>query len=161
MFVWIIQTAKISSINVFGITHTAARPCQQYIFFGLNRYQNWNSLKKIPMNHMIHWLWVFLLTWSSESTVSGMISGFFSSLSFPSSSRLPTLLSLGPGEPSPVVVPCDNSFRLKRFLRLPPHGNRNTTIMANAPITRAADKPITTESIGVNAIGARGRSVNM
>lgn len=69
------------------------------------------------------------------------------------------LLSLGPGEPSPVVVPCDNSLRLKRDRRRPPHGNRRTTIIANAPITIAADNPITTESIGVNAIGARGRSV--
>lgn len=98
-------------------------------------------------------------TWSSESTVSGMMSGFFSSLSLPSSSRLPMLLSLGPGDPSPVVVPCDNSFRLKRLRRLPPQGNRNTTIIANAPMTRAADSPMTTDSIGVSAIGARGRSI--
>lgn len=97
-------------------------------------------------------------TWSSESTVSGIMSGFFSSLSLPSSSLLPMLLSLGPGEPSPVVVPCDNSFRLKRFRRLPPHGNLSATIIANAPITIAADSPITTDSIGVSVIGARGRS---
>lgn len=114
-------------------------------------------------NEMCKKMWInncsSTLTWSSESTVSGIISGFFSSLSFPSSSLLPILLSLGPGDPSPVVVPCDNSFRLKRLRRRPPHGNLNTTMMANAPITSAADSPITTESIGVKAIGARGRSV--
>lgn len=92
--------------------------------------------------------------------MSGIISGFFSSLSLPSSSRLPILLSLGPGEPSAVVVPWDSSFRLKRFRRLPLQGNRNTTIIANAPITSAADKPITTDSMGVNTSGERGRSEN-
>lgn len=68
------------------------------------------------------------------------------------------LLSLGPGEPSRVVVPCDNSFRLNRLRRRLPHGSRKTTIMASAPITSAAAKPMTIESIGVNANAARGRS---
>lgn len=91
--------------------------------------------------------------------MSGIISGFFSSLSLPSISRLPMLLSLGPGEPSPVVVPCDNSFRLNRLRRRPPQGIRITTIMANAPMTSAADRPITTDNIGVSVNGVRGRSV--
>lgn len=88
-----------------------------------------------------------------------MISGFFSSLSLPSISRLPMLLSLVPGDPSRVVVPCDNSFRFNRLRRRFPHGRRNTTIMASAPITSAAANPMTIESMGVNANAARGRSM--
>lgn len=88
-----------------------------------------------------------------------MISGFFSSLSFPSSSRLAILLSLGPGDPSPVVVPCDSSLRLNRFRRRSRHGSRSTIIISSVVTKNAADKPIITGSVGVNGSGLLGRSV--
>lgn len=99
------------------------------------------------------------LTCSSASTVSGMMSGFFSSLSLPSSSRLAILLSLGPGEPSPVVVPWDSSLRLNRLRRRCRHGSRSTATMSSAATNSAADKPMMTGSVGVKDSGLRGRSV--
>lgn len=99
------------------------------------------------------------LTCSSESTVSGMMSGFFSSLSLPSSSRLAILLSLGPGEPSPVVVPWDSSLRLNRLRRRCRHGSRSTATMSSAATNSAADRPMMTGSVGVKDSGLRGRSV--
>lgn len=87
-----------------------------------------------------------------------MMSGFFSSLSLPSSSRLAILLSLGPGEPSPVVVPWDSSLRLNRFRLRCRHGSRSTITISNAATKNATDKPIMTGSVGVNGSGLRGRS---
>lgn len=83
--------------------------------------------------------------------VSGMMSGFFSSLSFPSTSLLPLLLSLGPGEPSldPLLFSEFGSFLLRRHARFAlEHGILSATITANTATIPANANPIVKESAG-------------
>lgn len=89
--------------------------------------------------------------------VSGITSGFFSSLSLPSYSRLPTLLILGPGEATLTVVLWWTSF----LLFLLPQTTRTINITTQLPIKIAPPMPMAIEIKGLSEKLERGRSTTL
>lgn len=82
-----------------------------------------------------------------------MMSGFFSSLSSPSMSLLPRLLTLGPGEPPSLFWAAARAaawaaIALRR-LRLVAHGDHRASMTAIAPTMMAAVTPMMTDLVGV------------
>lgn len=101
-----------------------------------------------------------VLTGSSESIVSGIMSGFFSSLSFPSTSLLPLLLSLGPGDPSLDPFSEFPSFRRRwQARRALEHGIRRANTTAKTAIIQAKARPIVKETAGERRKAVCGFSV--
>lgn len=98
------------------------------------------------------------ITWSwSESMLSGITSGFFSSLSLPSYSRLPTLLMLGPGDATLTVVLWWTSF----LLFLLPQTIRTINITTQLLIKIAPPMPMAIEIKGLSEKLERGRSTTL
>lgn len=86
------------------------------------------------------------------------MSGFFSSLSLPSSSLLPKLFRLGPGEPfsrataaAAAAAWAAASVAALRRLRPVLHGSQYAITATSTPIRIAASRPISTERTGVSA----------
>lgn len=168
-----IVCCELESIQLTGAVYCSVNEWRKSIEIRLRmRKWNWNQTKrwtgemakmKTEENGLInldvvvlHGSFLTSLTCSSDSIVSGITSGFFSSLSLPSISLLVALLSLGPGEAARTVVPC---ARTKSFRLLRPHAHRRINTIVQLPITNKMAKPMANEKYGVNWIsGERGCS---
>lgn len=98
------------------------------------------------------------------------MSGFFSSLSLPSSSLLPKLFRLGPGEPlsrataAAAAAACAAARAAAALRRLRPvlQGNQYASTATSTPIRMAASRPMSTDRNGVSANeGSVVRSVGL